>query len=45
MKKNRVQVFFSPSGKKGSFPQGTTILYAAQELGVSIESICGGRLG
>jgi len=36
-------VVFSPSGKRGSFPVGTTVLQAARELGVDIDSICGGR--
>ncbi|MEE4216465.1 MAG: ASKHA domain-containing protein [Xanthomonadales bacterium] len=36
-------VVFSPSGKRGSFPIGTTVLLAARELGVDIDSICGGR--
>jgi uncharacterized 2Fe-2S/4Fe-4S cluster protein (DUF4445 family) len=36
-------VVFSPSGKRGRFPLGTTVREAAQELGVDIDSICGGR--
>jgi uncharacterized 2Fe-2S/4Fe-4S cluster protein (DUF4445 family) len=36
-------VVFSPSGKRGSFARGTTVLQAARELGVDIDSICGGR--
>lgn len=32
-----------PSGRKGQVPFGTNLLQAAQELGVEIESICGGR--
>jgi uncharacterized 2Fe-2S/4Fe-4S cluster protein (DUF4445 family) len=36
-------VVFSPSGKKGHFPVGTALLQAARELGVDIDSICGGR--
>lgn len=32
-----------PSGKRGTVPHGTTLLQAAQALGVEIESICGGR--
>ena len=38
-----IQVFFSPSGKRGRFAAGTTVLQAARELGVDIDSICGGR--
>jgi uncharacterized 2Fe-2S/4Fe-4S cluster protein (DUF4445 family) len=36
-------VVFSPSGKRGRFPTGTPVLQAARELGVDIDSICGGR--
>ncbi len=36
-------VVFTPSGKRGSFPIGTSVLQAARELGVDLESICGGR--
>ena len=40
---NQAQVVFSPSGKRGWFSVGTTVLQAARELGVDIDSICGGR--
>lgn len=36
-------ILFSPSGKRGRFPVGTPVLHAARELGVDIDSICGGR--
>ena len=36
-------VIFTPSGKRGHFPVGTPILDAARELGVYVESVCGGR--
>ena len=36
-------ILFSPSGKRGRFPVGTKVLQAARELGVDIDSICGGR--
>lgn len=36
-------VVFTPSGKRGSFPIGTSVLQAARELGVDLDSICGGR--
>jgi uncharacterized 2Fe-2S/4Fe-4S cluster protein (DUF4445 family) len=36
-------VVFTPSGKRGSFPLGTPILQAARNLGVDIDSVCGGR--
>ena len=32
-----------PSGKRGRFPVGTPVLDAARQLGVYIESVCGGR--
>ena len=37
-------VIFMPAGRRGRVPRGTTILEAARDLGVQIESICGGRL-
>ncbi|HHY56287.1 MAG TPA: DUF4445 domain-containing protein [Chloroflexi bacterium] len=33
-----------PSGRRGHVPAGTSLLDAARELGVGIESICSGRL-
>ena len=36
-------VLFMPSGKRGRFPVGTSVLDAARELGVYVESVCGGR--
>ena len=36
-------VVFPPSGRRGRFQTGTTVLQAAQELGVDIDSVCGGR--
>jgi len=36
-------VVFTPSGKRGRFPLGTVLLGAARELGVDIDSVCGGR--
>jgi len=36
-------ILFSPSGKRGRFPVGTSVLEAARALGVDIDSICGGR--
>ena len=32
-----------PSGKRGRFPVGKPLLEAARELGVYVESVCGGR--
>lgn len=37
-------VIFMPSGRRGRIPAGTLVLDAARQLGVEIESICGGRL-
>ena len=36
-------VVFTPSGKRGRFDLGTPILTAARQLGVDIDSVCGGR--
>jgi uncharacterized 2Fe-2S/4Fe-4S cluster protein (DUF4445 family) len=38
------KVIFQPSGSRGDIGGGKTIREAAQELGVDIESICGGKL-
>lgn len=37
------KVVFMPSGRRGNFALGTPVLQAAQNLGVDIDSICGGR--
>ena len=36
-------VIFTPSGKRGRFPAGTPVLTAARQLGVDLDSVCGGR--
>jgi len=36
-------VVFTPSGKRGHFPVGTPVLTAARQLGVDLDSVCGGR--
>ncbi|MEO0381612.1 MAG: ASKHA domain-containing protein, partial [Pseudomonadota bacterium] len=36
-------VVFTPTGKRGHFPVGTPILTAARQLGVDLDSVCGGR--
>jgi uncharacterized 2Fe-2S/4Fe-4S cluster protein (DUF4445 family) len=37
------RVVFTPSGKRGKFADGTSLLAAARELGVDLDSVCGGR--
>ncbi|HEX5239373.1 MAG TPA: ASKHA domain-containing protein, partial [Candidatus Limnocylindrales bacterium] len=37
------QVIFTPSGRRGRFDEGTTVLDAARALGVDLDSVCGGR--
>jgi len=36
-------VVFTPSGKRGRFARGTSVLQAARVLGVDVDSVCGGR--
>jgi uncharacterized 2Fe-2S/4Fe-4S cluster protein (DUF4445 family) len=36
-------IVFQPSGRQGYIAQGTTLLDAARQLGVDVDSICGGR--
>jgi len=36
-------VIFTPSGKRGRLPAGTPVLQAARQLGVDLDSVCGGR--
>jgi uncharacterized 2Fe-2S/4Fe-4S cluster protein (DUF4445 family) len=36
-------VVFTPSGKRGTFAEGTPVLEAARSLGVDLDSVCGGR--
>ena len=36
-------VVFTPSGRRGRFEHGTTVLEAARRLGVDLDSVCGGR--
>jgi uncharacterized 2Fe-2S/4Fe-4S cluster protein (DUF4445 family) len=40
---NEALVIFTPSGRRGRFEAGTTVLDAARRLGVDIDSVCGGR--
>ena len=37
------RIVFTPSGKRGEFAEGTSLLGAARELGVDLNSVCGGR--
>ena len=37
------KIIFTPSGRRGIFRRGTPLLEAARELGVDIDSVCGGR--
>lgn len=39
----QAMVVFTPSGKRGNFAIGTTVLQAARDLGVDLDSVCGGR--
>ena len=39
----KFQVIFLPSGRRGEVPEGKTVLEASRELGVGIESLCGGN--
>ncbi|WP_370282073.1 ASKHA domain-containing protein [Pseudooceanicola sp.] len=36
-------VIFTPSGKRGRVASGTRVLDAARQLGVDLDSVCGGR--
>ncbi|MEO1291253.1 MAG: ASKHA domain-containing protein [Pseudomonadota bacterium] len=36
-------VVFTPSGKRGRFALGTPVLVAARQLGVDLDTVCGGR--
>ena len=40
---NAYRVVFTPSGKRGDFAEGTSLLAAARALGVDLDSVCGGR--
>ena len=39
----RPRVIFSPSGRRGTVAPGTSVLDAARQLGVDLDSVCGGR--
>ncbi len=40
---DKALVIFTPSGKRGRFEIGTPVLTAARQLGVDLDSVCGGR--
>ncbi|MBA3400260.1 MAG: 2Fe-2S iron-sulfur cluster binding domain-containing protein, partial [Acidimicrobiia bacterium] len=37
------RVVFTPSGIAGIVDSGTTVLAAARQLGVDLDTVCGGR--
>jgi len=39
----RHRIVFTPSGKRGEFEDGVSVLEAARKLGVDLDSVCGGR--
>ena len=43
MSNRQAKIVFTPSGKRGTFDVGTPVLDAARELGVDLDSVCGGR--
>ena len=43
MKNQKHTVVFQPSGLRGKVANGTTVLNAARQLGVGLESLCGGK--
>ncbi|MYB35713.1 MAG: DUF4445 domain-containing protein [Gammaproteobacteria bacterium] len=38
-----VKVVFTPSGKRGEIESGKSVLAAAQQFGVDLDTVCGGR--
>ena len=36
-------ILFEPSGRRGHVSEGSSIMEAAQELGVDIQNVCGGQ--
>ena len=43
MSKEKISVLFQPSGRRGEVETGKSVLEAARELGVTLESVCGGK--
>ncbi len=42
-KVEKFKIMFQPSGRRGEVRKGSTIIEASQELGVDIETLCGGK--
>ncbi len=40
---SKAKLVFMPSGKRGEFPIGTSLLDAGRALGVDLDTVCGGR--
>jgi len=40
---SKAKLVFMPSGKRGEFPVGTSLLDASRSLGVDLDTVCGGR--
>ena len=38
-----LKIVFTPSGRQGQVKKGTNLLQAARQLGVDVDSVCGGR--
>jgi uncharacterized 2Fe-2S/4Fe-4S cluster protein (DUF4445 family) len=43
LKEEKISVLFQPSGRRGLVQAGKTVLEAARELGIPVESVCGGK--
>jgi uncharacterized 2Fe-2S/4Fe-4S cluster protein (DUF4445 family) len=43
MDASRPLVIFTPSGRRGRVPEGSTVLDAARSLGVDLDAVCGGH--
>ena len=43
LEQDQKKIVFTPSGRRGHFPVGTRLLDAARNLGVDVDSVCGGR--
>ena len=44
MSEKQSMVIFQPSGRRGHVPDGTSLIEAARQLGVDIESLCGEKM-